>query len=332
MTILFCGGELDDFSYTSGAVTFNTAGGPYRSTYARGAIDIPGAAANFTNYATASFTASSAFSCTCRVYVSGTTWVTGCVFLAFSIGGVRRLRLRTTGSAPSTIVLETNNGTTSTTLATSSATITHSTLYRLDVIVDYQTSGRVRVFVDGTSIIDYSGDVTTSGTTTLDAVWLGMFYTVSSTSGRFSEVIVCTQDSRTLSLKTMVPDAAGTTSSWTGAYTDIDETTASDVDVMTSATANQVTSVNTTGMPSGWSNLTVTAVKCTASAARGSTGPSKLALGVRTNSSDSFPTAVTLDTGFSTATTTYYELNPVTGIAWTTAEVDALQLAFRSET
>lgn len=331
MTILFCGGELDDF-VVFGTVAHDNSSSNFRSAYSRTSI-APTGSAFATNYIRGSFSsASSSFSVSCRIY-SGAQFTAANPFIWLSTGGSARLRLVTNSGTPSTITLQSyTSGGSATTLATSTLTLVANTLYRLDMIVDYGTSGRVRVYIDQTLYLDTGTmDVTASSATTLDSVNLGPPRS-SSASCAYAEVIVCTQDSRTLSLKTMVPDAAGTTSSWSGAYTDIDEITASDVDVLTSATAMQVTSVNTTGMPSGWSNLTVTAVKCLASAARGSTGPSKLALGVRTNSTDSFPTAVTLDTGFSTPTTTYYELNPVTGVAWTTTEIDALQLAFRSET
>lgn len=333
MTILFCGGEYEDFTLV-GAVAFATSATSYfRSTYARGTMQVPGSAAVMAAYAKASFTASSAFSVTARVgYAQGNT--ANYILLWLSTGGSARLRLRLSSTSPSTLVLESyTSGGVATTLATSTATLAFSNLYRLDIVVNYGTSGQVRVYLDQALLIDTgTTDVTASSATTLDGLHLGNTSTTSGFVTNWSEVIVSTQDSRTLSLVTLAPNAAGTTSSWTGAYTDIDETTASDTDVLTSATANQVTSVNATGMPSGWSNLTVTAVKCIASAARGSTGPSKLALGVRTNSTDSFPTATTLDTGFSTPVTTYYELNPVTGVAWTTTEIDAIQLAFRSET
>jgi hypothetical protein len=329
MTILFCGGELDDVT-VGGTVTFNTGTtAAYRTTYARGTLDVAASGTFAANHARASFTASSSFSLTARVYPL-TSISANNVFLWLSDAGSARLRLKATSSNPTTITLEKYNGTTATTLATSSSTITGSTQYRLDVIVDYQVSGRVRVYVDGTLYIDYSGDVTAASSTTLDSLNLGPL-AAATNAGRWSEVIVCTQDSRTLSLVTLSPNAAGTANAWTGTYPDVDDTTASDTDVLTSNTAGQIANFNTTGMPSGWSNLSVTAVKMVASAARGSTGPTKLALGVRTNSTDSFPTATSLDTGFSTPVTTYYETNPVTGVAWTTAEIDALQIALKSE-
>lgn len=330
MTVLFCGGEIEDFS-SGGSVSSSTTTSFYRTAYARMVLMVNAGAFN-TNYYKASFTASSAFSVTARTYYQG-AGTAGSVLLWLATGGSARLRLKiVSGTFPTTIALESyTSGGSATTLATSTSTIPSTTQLRFDVIVDYQVAGRVRVYVDQVLYIDYSGDVTASGATTLDGLYLGQ-HAASVQSCYWSEVIVATQDTRTMSLKTMVPDAAGSANAWTGAYTDVDDVVASETDVMTSGTANQVANLNTTGMPTGWSNLTVAAIKVIASAARGSTGPSKLAVGCRTNSTDSFPTSVTLDTGYTTPVATYYQSNPVTGVAWTTTEVDAFQIALKSET
>lgn len=330
MTILFAGGELEDFTL-GGSVTFSTSGSvKMRAAYARGYAIVAAASTNMAASIKAAFTASSAFSATARFYQNNNTAASR-TLCWFATGGSARLRLTCSGSSPTTIILESyTSGGVAATLATSSLTFAADVLHRLDVTVDYQAAGRVRVWINGTLYIDFSGNPIVSSATTLDGFYMSTCS--QSFDCNWSEVIVATQDTRTLSLVTLAPNAAGSANAWTGAYTDVDETTASDIDVMTSATANQVANLNTTGMPTGWSNLTVTAVKVTASAARGSTGPSKLALGVRTNTTDSFPTATTLDTGFSTPVTTYYELNPVTSAAWTTTEIDALQIALKSET
>lgn len=328
MTILFCGGEMDDF-VLAGTVAANTTSTRYRTAYARMAVDVTGST-TAANTAKAAFTASATFWLTARLYSPSTLTANGYILYLASAGN-QRIRLRVSSTAPSTIYLEKYDGASATTLATSSATITGATQYRLDLGVVYGAGGSILVYLDGVLIITYSGDATAGGSTTLDGLYLSSPH--SANLGAWSEVIVSTQDSRTLSLATLAPNAAGTASTWTsGAYTDIDEVTASETDVIVSATANQVFNANTTGMPSGWSNLTVTAIKVVASAARGATGPSKLAVGCRTNSADSFPASVTIDTGYSTPYTTYYEINPVTGVAWTTTEVDAFQIALKSET
>lgn len=328
MTIYFAGSEVDDFPDRINAVMSTIAAGFVRTAYAtRGGVVIAG---GFDGTAGASFTASSTFFMTFRA--SFQTNIGTNPIVSLRSNGVHKLRLRGAGGGSNAaLILEKHDGTTATTLATSTLTVTTATPYKCDLAVEYGNPGRVRVWVDQALYIDYSGDTTTGGTTSLNSFRLYAPGTSSSYTSVFSEVIVCTQDSRTLSLVTLAPNAAGTANAWTGAYTDVDDITPSDTDVISSSTANQVANFNLTGMPAGSSNLTVTAVKVCALAARGATGPSKLALGVRTNSADSFPTAVTLDTGFSSQTATYYETNPVTSLAWTTGEIDALQIALKSE-
>jgi hypothetical protein len=330
MTILFCGGEMDDFA-VAGSVTFQTiTTSYYRPTYSRGTISVSlnsGANTLTVSYIDAVFAAQTSFSMTGRVYINGNITASS-LLLGLLDGANQRLRLKLVGTSPTTIILEKFDGTTATTLGTSTLTVASSGQYKLDLIVNYTGSGRVRLYVDQVLYIDYSGDPRAGGSTSLSGLRLGN--QGGGNKAEWSEVIVATQDTRTLSLATLAPNAAGSANAWTGAYTDIDEVTASETDVMTSATANQIANVNTTNMPTGTSGNGVTAVKIAASAARGTTGPTKLALGVRTNSTDSFPTAVTLDTGFATVET-YYQQNPVTAATWTTAEIDALQIAFRSE-
>src|SRR5689334_3247701 len=145
MSILFCGGELDDFALT-GTITANTTAANFRSAYARMAVNVTGSATFQAHYARASFTASSAFSVTGRVI--SPLFAVNNVFFWLATGGSARLRLKMSSStSPSTIVLESyTSGGAASTLATSTLTIALNVLYKLDVVVDYQVSGRVRVY------------------------------------------------------------------------------------------------------------------------------------------------------------------------------------------
>jgi hypothetical protein len=328
MAILYCGGELEDVAAV-GSVVLGTQASTFRSAYARGAIETAGSATWLTNYVQAAFTAASLVGVTARLYSA--TFLANNAFFWLATGGSARLRLKINSTSPSTMTLESYNGTSATTLATSSLTTTAAVLIRLDVLVDYQASGRVRVWVDGVLFIDYSGNVSAGGGTTLDSVNFSCLSSVS--TARWSEIIVTDgEDPRPLAVKTLVPNATGDVTGWTsGVFGDIDDTTASDVDLAVSDTAMQVLAVNCTGMPTGWGGLTVRAVKSVALCARGATGPSKLALGLRQSSTNGFATAQTLDTGYGPVSTTW-TANPVTGLAFTPAEIEAIQLAYRSET
>jgi hypothetical protein len=328
MAIIFTGAEVEEFLPYTYAFGLANSSSYNRTAFSRGSVtSTSGGSGTTTGYIKAPFTAQTTFYATARVYCDLQN--SGNYFMWFQSGANVRLRLKTASASPCTVELSKFDGTTTTVLATS--TITFNNLTRFDVAINYASSGGyVKVYMDNYLAISYSGDPTAGGSTSLDGLCLSAGYP--SYTARWSEVIVATTDTRTMHLLTLAPNAAGSTSSWSGSYTDIDELITSDLDVLSSATANQVTSVNTTGMPSGYVGLSPLQVKVVAVAARGSSGPSKLALGVRTNSTDSFPTATTLDTGYTTPVTTTYDLNPVTTAAWTVAEIEALQLAFRSET
>jgi len=327
VSILFCGAEMDDVS-ASGTVTFaSSASAAYRSAYSRGYISCA-AGNNLANYVTAALTASSLFSVTARGY-SSNNFTADRNFLWLSSGGAARLRLKVNGAAPATITLETWNGSAATALATSTATITSGTLYRFDVVVNYAVSGRVRVYIDQVLCIDYSGNVTAGGSTTLDAVNLSLFG--STAAGYWSEVIVSTQDSRSLVLKTLVEDATGDLAQWTGTWSDIDEPAASETDVMYSGASGQESALNCTGMPAGASGLSILGVKISASACCGVTGPQGLQLGIRQSGTSSHAASHTLTSGYTTVSD-FFATNPVTGAAFTPAEIDNLQLAFKSVT
>lgn len=328
MGLLFVGGEAEDFT-SLGTATFDTSGSGvrWRAGYPRGSITWS-ASSNSTPYvsfaASTTFWASYQFNATQINASSGVGW-----WLALGTGGNARLRFRWTGSSPSTVILETWNGTSAVTLATSTLTMAGSTQYKIDLSVDYKVAGRVKLYLNQTLYIDYSGDVTAAGATTLNNLIFGS--QGSANSLYVSEIIVADEDTRPLSVKTLAPNATGDVTGWaSGGWAEIDDTTASDSDLAVSDTAGQVLAVNATGMPSGSSGLSVRAVKSVALAARGSTGPSKLALGVRQSSTNGFATGQTLDTGYGVVSTTW-ATNPVTGAAFTSTEIENLQLAYRSE-
>jgi hypothetical protein len=326
MAILFAGGEMEDVT-TVGTVAPTTTNSTFRSTYARQALDVAGSTTFAANYARAAFSAGSLVGVTARVYSSA--FNANNVFFWLATGGAGRLRLKVNSTSPATVTLESYNGTTATTLATSSLTVASAGLIRLDLLIDYQASGRVRLWVDGVLYIDYSGNTAAGGGTTLDSVNFGPFNGAASPS-RWSEIIVTDgEDPRPLSLKTLVPNGAGDTSAWTGAYTDVDDVTASDTDVMSSGTAAQVTNFDCTGMPSGGSGLAVRAVKVVASALRGASGPQKMQLGVKSGSTEGWSADLTLDTGY-TAVSNTWTLNPATSAAFTSSEIDSLKLAVKS--
>ena len=134
------------------------------------------------------------------------------------------------------------DGTTKTLLATSDdAVFPESTIRRVDLqIQSYGASATVNVYVNGSLAVSYSGDISISGVTGFDRVGIcGVRnYSVSWLSMYYSEIIVADQDTRSLSVVNLYPTAVGSTNSWTGPYTNVDEAANSDLDFIYTNTAS----------------------------------------------------------------------------------------------
>lgn len=169
-----------------------------------------------------------------------------------------------------------------TTLATAGNTLSTDTLQKVDIYVNCAVAGQVQVYLDGTKIIDYSGDVTTNSATALASAVFGQDHANgSSFADYWSEIIVSTTDTRSLSLVTLLPAAAGNTFNWTGATSDVNEVTLDDATLITSATAGEIaqTTVSTTGVGG---TAGIVALVVNAGAQKGGTGPQNADLTVRT--------------------------------------------------
>jgi hypothetical protein len=215
------------------------------------------------------------------------------------------------------------DGTTLTELAAETGTLFLAySIHKVDMqIISLGASTEINVWVDGTLVIEYTGDPRPTGLTEFDIVTL-----FGSDSMFSSEIIVASEDTRLMSLKTLAPGAAGDTSDWTGAYTDIDETTLSDADTIYTADAAVEFNANLTGMPTG--TFICKGVKVSARAADG-VGGLTLATGVRTNSTTDLGTPVTLEGAWETIEK-LYQTNPVTSNRFTPAEIEALQIALET--
>ena len=94
-------------------------------------------------------------------------------------------------------------------------------------MVNFGVAATVTVYLNGALLIAYTGDVTVSGMTGFDSVFLARI-----TDGYLiaSEIIVADEDTRGMSgLATLALTGVGSTDAWTGAYGMINQTTISDI-------------------------------------------------------------------------------------------------------
>jgi hypothetical protein len=227
------------------------------------------------------------------------------------------------------------DGTTRTELAVEpgAGSVLGNTLLRIDfMVVNYGTSATVNFYVNGTSILTYTGNITVSGTTNFDSVVISPAPSAGGEDQNYSEIIVADTDTRGFQgLQVLALTGAGTTNSWTDpTYTDINGISFSDANpayVDTTGADQQYTV--TTPTPAVYS---VAGVVISARMAVGSGSvPTQVKLGYNSGGTVGF------GTGAAKTPTSAYQtfqqidmINPVTGVAFTQSDLAALQLDLRS--
>jgi hypothetical protein len=206
-------------------------------------------------------------------------------------------------------------------------TYTSNVLHKVDLQVSsYGASATVNVYLNGVLTITFTGNAASFGVTNLDQA--AIFTPIVITGMYVSEVIVSSSSTLTQSLVTLAPNAAGTTSGWAGAYTDVNEITIDDSAAVSTNTPGLNEQFNLIDLPAG--SWTIRAVKVAARAeVEGAATATTVALGINSGGTVNAGAAQALTTAWAT-----YErlmlVNPITGVAFTTAEINALQSNLRS--
>lgn len=328
-TVLWMGGEDLDFQ-AGDPICTNTAASSYRSGYARFSVYACGPNFKISRASTA-FNGGPVTS----------VWISGRAIHTFNDNPARSFGVGRTGKQSSLWVGNTSgngfrtslwkyDGTTWTNLASeSNQSISVGTITKFDMeIVSYGATATVRVYVNGgfSPIITYTGDVTGGGATDLDQMvvsgQLGGAQTVFS-----SELLASNTDTRLMSVVTHAPNLAGTTTAWTGAFTDVNENTINDATIVTSATSAQNEQFQLTDLPSG--SFSVQSVRLSSRSSSTGAGISGYSLGVFTNAAVSVPSPISLTPAW-TPIETYYSINPITSSVWTPSEINSLQMNMQS--
>lgn len=330
MTYLFLGAEDTDFItpvYDWTWQTFN-----YRSGFARSCIQVYANSSQswvecpFNNGAT-----SSSLWTTMRYYMDQYQYAANRPLVAFFNGSTRRITINMDATGYLRVYTLNDTGT-ATELVNSLPTqfLATSVLTKVDIQVNYSATGWVRMYLNSTLIYEFVGNTIAAGSTVTNFTKFG-FSNPNNGSGSmyYSEIIVAERDTRTLSLYTLIPNGNGSGNQWQGSYTDIDETRANETDVVSTTAVDQSAFFDIQDIPAG--NYAVQAIKVTAQATRGITGPANIQLGVRSAGNVSLSPNKPLDTGWTKISETF-ETNPNTGVAWTLSEINALQIAARSKT
>jgi hypothetical protein len=325
-TFYLVGGEDSEFS-SSGTTSVTTTSTFYRSTYARCAlVSSQTGTTPTTNGWWGSWSAMSTFYVAARVYlapftVGGFTSVQNVIL--FRDGIVNRLMVRSSASNQWVLSKQDASGTV-TVLQTSSDTISTLASQRIDIYVNYGTSGTFQMYVGGSLVLNYSGDLTTNSATALSGVGFNCPNNQSGTGNAYwSEIIVADSDTRGWSLATLPVNASGNTQAWSGANTDINESTLNDSTAISTTSASQVSEWTVSPASTIGSTTGIISVHVSARAAKGGSGPANLQAMVRTGSTDYTSSNLSSISTVLGCLQSAWLTNPNTGVAWTGSDLTA---------
>jgi hypothetical protein len=315
MSILWSAAEKDEFETISGTVA-NVAGN-CRTGYGRAAISI-GSGGYVIHALGADYT---------DIWLSFRKYSANWAAETVRFGGLMHsggTKIAVVGGASSYISIVKYDGATQTVLATGTTApaIASHVKFDLQVIdLDGGATTTVNLYIDGALYATYTGDLSALAPH-IDGVSFA-----SNGSCYLTEVIVADESTLRMSLVTLPPDGA-VSSTWDGgAYTDVDEIIESTSDVLSSGTAAQEFLCDVGGLPAG--TFDVRAVKVVARASKGTTGPTQLSLGVEQGGTTEWDTAQALATSYA-AYESWWTTNPDTAVAFTPTELETLRIGVKS--
>lgn len=321
MTILWCGGEDIDF-HNGTPPSISTVAAAYRSSYSRGALYYPGG-----RWYSNPFPGGEVLSAWLQFRYYRENYATTCTILGLTgPDGITGFWLYDNSR---TLTLRKYDGGWSTLDSEGTSDFYCYTPQPVSIrITNYGASGNIKVYRwdDPNPVIDYTGDLTISGLTGFSRV--GGYGGSAHFYGCVSEIIVADVDPRNMALKTLIPNAAGDANEWdSGDYTDIDELNRSITDLLITATHGDDFQANLTDMPAG--DFKIKAVRAVVNA-QDDNQIFGLKVGIKTNSAIHLSDSHRL-TNLWSSRERLFQNNPETASAFSSGEIDALQLAIRCD-
>jgi hypothetical protein len=327
MNILWMGSEDADLAQATNQTAVITTNGNFRSGVAREA---------FSNHSTTAFANSVAFqgggvtSCWFHFRWNWNGGGTGAAWGLTSSSSANGAGIWVGSATAFQCALYKYDGTTLTQLAAEAGTSLEGNQINsgdcptpVDMhLQSFGATATVDVYVRGVQVIHWTGSLSgLSGITSVDTVSAAK----SITNANVTELVVADSDTRLLNVFTLNPSTAGDTNTWaSGTNATINPTTLNDA---------TFASVNTTGNDLQWKGPAmpstgawqIHSVKIMARAnLNASSVPTGLKLGVKTGGSVFVGAAHTLTTSMQ-CIEDYRTTNPNTAVAWTTADINALQ-------
>lgn len=188
------------------------------------------------------------------------------------------------------------------------------------------TTGEIRCYIDEVLVGTFNGD--TSAIAGMNRLWLSNVSTTGTWTTMWSEVLVATHPVVTSRVRTQTPAAAGTYAEMAGVVGNINTAVADDAIALVSDVAGQRSTFTMNALPA--SALIPTLLKYSVRAKRGATGPQNMDALLRSGTANHAIALAQFDDAAFGYRAVSLATNPVTGAAWTRAEIDALQVGVQS--
>jgi hypothetical protein len=264
------------------------------------------------------------------VLISGPNTSANCIGFGFTDNaGVGRLYLRGTGTNGQWKLSTRNAAGTFTDVpgAIAILPVVANQLFKLDMFVNYSTSGRFTLYFNGVAALDTGAgvNITTDSATSLSFFQISNFFTGSSFGHWHSEIIVADSDTRAMRVWLMNSATAGNAQTWSGTASSVNKALISDATFISAASAGLIEEFKTgaIALPAGaWQ---VPSVKMSSRALVGATAPQHVEYVTRVGSTDFVGGSWAPPVGsFGNDTQNYMQAtNPGTSAAWTTADLTA---------
>lgn len=327
MTIYYAGGEIGSLIPSAGSVAESTTAGSYDSNFARCSVQTD---------SSSEYAESPSHTNLTDVWLHleleqslSTGTFDGTIFHWLDSGGTARIQINY-NTTNSTLTLYYYNG--ASFVSTGSVVVP---LAGAKQVVDIHAvvntaSGSVVIYLSGTERVN-SGTIDLSGATNLQKFRL--FGTSFGTARFFnwSQLIVADESTIGMRLMTLYASGAGSDSAWgSGSYASIDEIVYDDADLISSASANQVSTFAAT-LQAAVTGYTVRAIAVTARAKRDASGPQNLQLALRVSGTNYFSSTLALTLGYG-AIVNVWNTSPATSSPWITSELTNIQFGVKSIT
>lgn len=325
--IYFAGGEDIDFLF-QGNITVDVSTAKNRPLFSRCSIDVAGTSTSDAIFNKIPFSVgANPFWASARLGQTSPGGIIGSEqFKLADVNRITRIRMRLTSAtnAPQTFAVE---KVTAAGVATNlfNGSLVYDTVgtgtecSQISWHVKYAVAGFCELYYKGVLLGSFTGDVTTDGITDLAYIVLGN--NANGPRNFWSECMVTDFDNRACTLQTFAPVANGNTHNFdtgTPVAANVNETVLNVATLDGSTTAAQIDEYTTGAVATG--TFDVAAYGVSAFASKGTSGPSKIDLAVRTGAADFFSADQVLDV-FYNDFQNWWTLNPNTAAAWLTSQI-----------